>query len=95
MSEWRGLYNHHQHSHQPDITEETGISSAHCWERTCAGHDCTESDPCQCCLREAIKRVREVIAKGQQDRGWGHDDDFDAGWDQCANLIFRALDGDK
>lgn len=43
-----------------------------------------------------VQRVREVIDEGRKDRGWGHDDDFDdydAGWDRCANDVERALDG--
>lgn len=42
---------------------------------------------------QTIEQVRRFIDKGREDRGWGHDDDFDTGWDQLANNILRILDG--
>ena len=42
---------------------------------------------------QTIEQVRRLIDKGREDRGWGHDDDFDTGWDQLANNILRILDG--
>jgi len=42
---------------------------------------------------QTLEQVRRFIDKGREDRGWGHDDDFDTGWDQLANNILRILDG--
>lgn len=39
----------------------------------------------------AVKRVQEVIDEGRKERGWGLDDDFDAGWDHCALQVEQAL----
>jgi predicted nucleic acid-binding Zn-ribbon protein len=41
--------------------------------------------------KATIQRVRGVINEGHKHRGWGYDDDYDSGWDGCANDVERAL----
>lgn len=41
--------------------------------------------------KATIQRVRGVINEGRKHRGWGYDDDYDSGWDGCANDVERAL----
>lgn len=38
-----------------------------------------------------VQAVQNVLDEGRKDRGWGHDDDYDAGWDRCANDVEYAL----